>query len=247
MHPDNRIAFFNGFRDGIPIALGYLAVSFSLGIAAKKAGLNAFQGFLASLLNVASAGEYAGFTMIASDSSYLSIAIITLITNARYLLMSTVLSQRVDPKMKPIHRFFVSYGITDEIFAISVARPGYLNPWYHYGAIAVSVPLWSIGTSLGIIAGNLLSVRLVSAFSVALYGMFLAIFIPPMKKDRTVRVLIPVCFAANFLCSVLPGIKALSSGTRIILLTLLIAGIAAAVHPIPEENEPEQTDAPEKT
>ena len=246
-----KAAFFNGVRDGIPIALGYLAVSFSLGIAAKKAGLNAFQGFLASILNVASAGEYAGFTMIASDASYLSIALITLITNARYLLMSTVLSQRTAPEMKPVHRLFVSYGITDEIFAISVARPGYLNPWYHYGAIAISVPLWSIGTSLGIIAGNMLSVRLVSAFSVALYGMFLAIFISPMKKDRTVRVLIPVCFAASYLCSVLPGIRTVSSGTRIIILTLAIAGSAAAIRPIPEEKDSgqksaEKTDVPEE-
>lgn len=241
MRESNKTAFFNGVRDGVPIALGYLAVSFSLGIAAKRAGLNAFQGFLASLLNVASAGEYAGFTMIASDAPYLSIIIITLITNARYLLMSTVLSQRADPKMNPVHRFFVSYGITDEIFAISIARPGCLNPWYNYGAIAISVPLWSIGTSLGIIAGNMLSVRLVSAFSVALYGMFLAIFIPPMKKDRTVRVLIPVCFAASYLCTILPGVKNLSSGTRIILLTLVIAGAAAVLRPLPEETD---TNAP---
>ena len=165
--------------------------------------------------------------------------------------MSTVLSQRTAPEMKPVHRLFVSYGITDEIFAISVARPGYLNPWYHYGAIAISVPLWSIGTSLGIIAGNMLSVRLVSAFSVALYGMFLAIFIPPMKKDRTVRVLIPVCFAASYLCSVLPGIRTVSSGTRIIILTLAIAGSVAAIRPIPEEKNSGQmsagkTDVPEE-
>ena len=89
----NKKVFFEGVRDGIPIGLGYFVVSFTLGIAAKNAGLTPFQGFLTSFLNNASAGEYAAFTVIAADASYLEMAVITLVTNARYLLMSTVLSQ----------------------------------------------------------------------------------------------------------------------------------------------------------
>ena len=107
----------------------------------------------------------------------MEVAVITFVVNARYLLMSCALSQRFNPETKFIHRFFVGFGITDEIFGISIAQKGFLNPWYNYGAIFISVPLWSIGTSLGILAGNFLDAKIVSALSVALYGMFIAIII----------------------------------------------------------------------
>ena len=179
----SRQVLVNGIRDGIPIGLGYFAVSFSLGIAARKAGLSPFQGFLASLFNNASAGEYAAFTLIAANAGYLQVAIITLIANARYLLMSCALAQRFSPDTPFFHRFLIGYDVTDELFGITIARPGWLNPYYTYGAILVAAPAWSIGTALGIIAGNLLPLRAVSALSVALYGMFLAIIIPPARKS----------------------------------------------------------------
>ena len=166
----SRQVLVNGIRDGIPIGLGYFAVSFSLGIAARKAGLSPFQGFLASLFNNASAGEYAAFTLIAANAGYLQVAIITLIANARYLLMSCALAQRFSPDTPFFHRFLIGYDVTDELFGITIARPGWLNPYYTYGAILVAAPAWSIGTALGIIAGNLLPLRAVSALSVALYG-----------------------------------------------------------------------------
>ena len=175
----SRKIFCDGMRDGFPIALGYFAVSFSLGIAARHAGFTPMQGFLASLLNNASAGEYAAFTLIAANAGYLQVAIITLIANARYLLMSCALAQRFSPDTPFFHRFLIGYDVTDELFGITIARPGWLNPYYTYGAILVAAPAWSIGTALGIIAGNLLPLRAVSALSVALYGMFLAIIIPP--------------------------------------------------------------------
>ena len=145
-----RTVFLEGFRDGIPIALGYFAVAFSLGIAARNAGLTAFQGFIASTLCVASAGEYALFTMIGAGATYLETAILTLITNARYFLMSCAMSQKIDPKMPNAHRYLFGAGVTDEIFAITIARPGRLEPMYNYGAMAVSVPAWAVGTALGI-------------------------------------------------------------------------------------------------
>ena len=151
----SRQVLVNGIRDGIPIGLGYFAVSFSLGIAARKAGLSPFQGFLASLFNNASAGEYAAFTLIAANAGYLQVAIITLIANARYLLMSCALAQRFSPDTPFFHRFLIGYDVTDELFGITIARPGWLNPYYTYGAILVAAPAWSIGTALGIIAGNL--------------------------------------------------------------------------------------------
>ena len=169
----HKTVFIEGFRDGIPIGLGYFAVSFSLGIVARNAGLNAIQGFFASFFCVASAGEYALFTSIQSAATFLEIAIITLVVNARYLLMSCSLSQKFAPDTPLISRLLVGFGVTDEIFGISFGRRGQLDPFYNYGAIAIAVPLWSLGTSLGVIAGNFLPSRIVSALSVALYGMLL--------------------------------------------------------------------------
>ena len=179
----SRKVFYEGMRDGVPIALGYFAVSFSLGIAARNAGLTPIQGFFASLFNNASAGEYAAFSLIAAGATYLEVAIITLIANARYLLMSCALAQKFAPDTPFFHRLIIGYDVTDELFGITIARPGYLNPFYTYGAIALAAPAWAMGTALGIIAGNLLPVRVVSALSVALYGMFLAIIIPPRPEE----------------------------------------------------------------
>lgn len=231
--------FREGVRDGMPIALGYLAVSFTLGIAARNAGLNAFQGFLASLLNNASAGEYAGFMLIAAGAAYGEVALMTMVTNARYLLMSCALSQKFAPDTPLYHRLLVGFDVTDEIFGISIARPGYLDPYYNYGAMAVALPGWSVGTALGIIAGNILPLRLVSALSVALYGMFLAVIIPPSRKNRVVAVLVAISFAASFVVSqldqVVPMVAELSDGTKTILLTVMIAGVAAYLFPVKEE------------
>ena len=152
----SRKVFCEGIRDGVPIALGYFAVSFSLGIAARKAGFTPFQGFLASLLNNASAGEYAAFALIMSGASYFQVAVITLIANARYLLMSCALAQRFAPGTPFWHRLVIGYDVTDELFGITIARPGSLNPCYTYGAILLAAPAWASGTALGIVAGNLL-------------------------------------------------------------------------------------------
>lgn len=226
---------FEGIRDGIPIGLGYFAVAFSLGIVAKGAGLNAVQGFIASMLNVASAGEYALFTSISQKATYFEVAVATLIINARYFLMSCSLSQKFDPETKFIHRFFVGYGVTDEIFGISVSREGKLNPFYNYGAILFAVPMWSIGTSLGIIAGTYLPVRIVSALSVALYGMFIAIIIPPCKKSFIISLAVIVSFILSWLFSILPFVKDISSGTRTIILTVLISTVCALIKPVDEK------------
>lgn len=228
---ENSIVFRQGLKDGIPIGLGYLAVSFSLGIAAKSAGLTPIQGFVVSLLCMASAGEYVGFLSIAAGAAYIEIAIATLIANARYLLMSTAMSQRMDSKLSIKHRILMAFGITDELFGIAIARPGHLNPYYSYGAFITSAFPWALGTSLGIIAGNMLPLRLVSAFSVALYGMFLAVIIPPAKKDKIIAGLIIICFATSYAATLLPILKDMTDGTRTIILTVVIASLAAILFP----------------
>lgn len=231
----SRKVFCEGIRDGVPIALGYFAVSFSLGIAARKAGFTPFQGFLASLLNNASAGEYAAFALIMSGASYFQVAVITLIANARYLLMSCALAQRFAPGTPFWHRLVIGYDVTDELFGITIARPGSLNPCYTYGAILLAAPAWASGTALGIVAGNLLPLRAVSALSVALYGMFLAIIIPPARKDKVVAVLVAISFVLSFACNYLPGVSILSDGTRTILLTVLISSAAAVLFPVKDQ------------
>lgn len=237
MLSDNKTWFAKGLRDGIPIALGYLAVSFTLGIAAKNAGFTPFQAFLASLTNNASAGEFAGFTLIAAGASYLEVAIMELVTNARYLLMSCSLSQKLAPGTPLIHRLLIGYDVTDEIFGISMSVPGKLNPYYSYGAISIAIPGWSIGTFLGVLMGNLLPVNIVRALSVGLYGMFLAIIVPPARKSRVLAGVILIAMTASFAFTRLPLISTLSSGTRTILLTVLIAGGAAVLFPVKEEEE----------
>ena len=212
----SRKVFCEGIRDGVPIALGYFAVSFSLGIAARKAG-------------------YAAFALIMSGASYFQVAVITLIANARYLLMSCALAQRFAPGTPFWHRLVIGYDVTDELFGITIARPGSLHPCYTYGAILLAAPAWASGTALGIVAGNLLPLRAVSALSVALYGMFLAIIIPPARKDKVVAVLVAISFVLSFACNYLPGILALSDGTRTILLTVLISSAAAVLFPVKDQ------------
>lgn len=242
INSNTRSIFIKGMHDGIPIGLGYLAVSFSLGIAVRNAGMTPFQGFLASALCNASAGEYAGFTTIQAMASFLEIAIITLVANARYLLMSCAMSQRIKPGTSLIHRLIMGFYLTDELFGIAIARPGYLNPYYTYGAVFVAAPCWAIGTALGAMAGNLLPLRLVSALSVALYGMFLAIIIPPCRKNKIITGIIIFSFVLSYAASCLPGISKLSDGTRIIILTIVISIIAAVLFPVQTNNEVEEND-----
>jgi len=230
-----RSVFREGIKDGIPIGIGYLAVSFSLGIAARNAGLNAFQGFLASLLNNASAGEYAGFTIIAADAAYIEIVFVTLVTNARYFLMSCALSQKFSPSTPMIHRLLIGYDVTDELFGINIARSGFIDPNYSYGAMSVAIPGWAVGTALGVIAGNLLPDRVVSALSVALFGMFLAVIIPPARKNKVVCAFVLVSFAMSFASKYIPVVCDWAEGTRTIVLTVVIASVAALFFPIKTE------------
>ena len=227
--------FKNGARDGIPIALGYFAVSFTLGIAARNAGFSALQAMVASLLNNASAGEYALFSIVAAGGTYLEVAIMTLVANARYLLMSCALSQKMAPGTSTLHRMLVAFDVTDEIFGISVAVPGHLNPWYNYGAMALAIPGWSIGTLFGVVVGNILPLRLVSALSVGLYGMFIAIIVPPARTNKVIFALVLISFAASFGASALPMLAGISSGMKTILLTVIIALGAAVLFPVEEE------------
>lgn len=227
--------FAAGIQDGIPICLGYLAVSFTFGIMAKKVGVSIFDTVLISITNVTSAGQFAGLSLIASTASYIEMAITQLIINLRYSLMSCALSQKIDPKAPFFHRFFIAYGVTDEIFGVSVSKEGKISPFYSYGVITIAVGGWVLGTFLGILSGNILPARAISALSVALYGMFIAIIIPPAKENRILAGIIVLSMAASLLFTEAPVLRNISSGFRIIIITLVIAGLAAWFFPVPDD------------
>lgn len=233
---NNKKTFLDGMKAGIPIGLGYFAVSFSLGIMASVSGLNPLQGFITSLFCLASAGEYAGFTVIATAGTYLEIALITLVANARYMLMSASYSQRLHPKLSVFHKLSMAFLLTDEIFAVSISNPGYLNPGFTYGCGFIAAPSWALGTALGAYAGNILPTLVVTSLSVALYGMFLAVIIPQTKKDKVVLVLVIISFLLSYVCSALPVLQKLSEGTRTIILTIVISAGAALIYPHSEDN-----------
>ncbi len=242
----NRLKSFKlGFRHGIPIMLGYFAVSFTLGIAAREAGITAFQAGLTSALINASAGEYIGFTLIAANAGYFEVLIMEAVANARYLLMSCSLSQKLPPDTPLRHRLIVGFYITDEIFSVSYAQPGMLKPWYTFGAAAAAAPGWAFGTVLGVVVGNILPLQIVSALGVGLYGMFIASFIPPAKNDRLIAGLVIVSFAASFLFSKV-SLPFLTDGVKIIILTVVISLGAAILFPVKEKKAPAAEQEAEK-
>lgn len=240
----SNYTFVRGMRDGIPICLGYFAVSFALGIAGRGVGMNAVQAFVMSLTMVASAGQFAAITLIGAGAGIIEMITTTVVVNLRYLLMSCSLTQKLSPETKLLHRLALSYCMTDEIFGLSISVDGFLRPVYTYGITVISVSGWCLGTVLGVIAGNILPALVTNALGVAMYGMFLAIIIPPAKENHFLGALVAVSMAASGLFSILPYLKAISSGFRVIILTILIAGIAAVIHPIEEPGDnPGQTES----
>lgn len=234
----------HGMRDGLPIGLGYFAVAFSVGITAHNAGISAVQGFIMSMLNNASAGQYAGIAAIKANAPYWEIAILILITNARYLLMSAALSQKLSPSLSLGHRMLIGFDITDELFGIGIAAPSPLAPGYMYGAYMMAIPMWASGTAVGIVAGNLLPVVVVKALSAAIFGMFIAVIIPPARENKFILAVILVSFAASSIFAVIPLFAYMTESFRIIILTLLISVAAAIIRPV-KDDAPKQDDAEE--
>ena len=224
-----------GFVDGVPIMLGYLAVSFSFGILARKAGLTTFQAVLMSALNLTSAGQFASLDIIVLSGSYIELALSQLVINLRYCLMSCSLSQKIDPQAKGFHRYLMAYGNTDEVFALSASVKGALSPFYTYGLMSAAIPGWILGTLMGAVAGNVLPERVLSALGVALYAMFCALIVPSAKENRVLRWVIIAAMAASCLFTFAPVLKAISSGMRVIILTVVIAAAAAYFAPVKEE------------
>lgn len=230
----HRTSFTRGMRDAIPIGLGYLAVSFSLGIAAGNADFSIAQGFWLSVLNVSSSGQYAGIVLTRDHAAVIEVILMIFIANARYMLMSCALSQKLDPDMPFFHRLFIGYGVTDEIFGLEIALPGYVKPRYVYGAYLTAIPGWAIGTCLGVFMGNVMPPVFAEAMNVAIFGMFLAIIIPPSKTDHVALLFVILSFVSSFMAERLPFIGEVSSGTRILVLTVVLSSLAALFFPVKE-------------
>ena len=223
-------SFKQGITDGIPIALGYLAVSFTFGMMAVQGGLSIWQAVLISLTNLTSAGQFAGLDIIIAGGSLWEMALTQLIINLRYCLMSFSLSQKLRRDETWGHRYGVAFGVTDEIFGVSASKPGKVSAFYNYGVMSVAIPGWTIGTLLGAISGSILPNFIMSALGVAIYGMFLAVIIPPSKKNK----------AVSALFAWVPVLSKVSSGFVIIITTILVAGLAAWLCPVDEENAKEE-------
>ncbi len=227
----------SGIMDGTPICLGYFAVSFTFGITALNYGLSPWQSIVISLTNLTSAGQFAGLGIMTAGAPFAEMAVAQLIINLRYCLMSCSISQKLDKTTRFYHRLLISYGITDEIFGVSMCRPGPLTPWYCYGLFLLAIPGWTMGTAAGAFFGRLLPERALSALGVALYGMFLAIIIPPAKKNKVLAGVTSVSMVLSLLFFLIPVLQRISSGFRLIILTVVIAGTAAAFFPVPDTGE----------
>lgn len=237
---NNFTLFKRGFKNGIPIFLGYVAVSFTFGIAARNSGLSSLETILISATNLTSAGQFAGLDIITASSGYVAMILTQLVINLRYCLMSSSLSQRFDTNMKSYHRYLIAFGVTDEVFGVSSA---YVHrnvpPAYCYGLICAAWPGWVGGTALGCISGDLLPSSVLSALGVALYGMFIAIIVPPAKHNKVLLGIVLSSMLLSLGFAVTPLLKEIPSGYRVIILTIIIASVAAYFFPVKEDDADE--------
>ncbi len=232
-------SFRDGLRDGLPIALGYLSVSFGFGISSVGQGLSWRSATVISLVNLTSAGQVAGVAIIAAMGSLGEMALAQLVINIRYLLMSISLAQRLDGGFTLPHRFFVSFGITDEIFAVASSKPEIVGPKYMYGLILGPVIGWTLGTLLGGVAGEILPAAVNAAMGIAIYAMFVAIVIPQARSDRGVLVCAAIAVALSCLMRYVPALSRVSGGFAVIICAVLAASAAAVLFPVADEAEQE--------
>ena len=229
------LTFRKGLRDGLPICLGYLSVSFAFGMMAVEGGLPVWAAVLISMTNLTSSGQFAGTALIFAGGSYLEIGITTFVINIRYMLMSLSLSQKVDPNMSALSRSILSFGNTDEVFAVAMQQQGKIPSRYLSGLILTPYCGWTLGTFLGAACTGILPLSVRSALGIAIYGMFIAIIIPPSRHSRAVLVTVFLSTAISCLFAFTPGFEQLSSGWVIIICAILAAGYAAFRFPVDVE------------
>ncbi len=230
-------SFRKGLTDGLPIGLGYLAVSFSFGILAVAGGLNVWQATLISMTNLTSAGQFAGLTIMLSGGSIIEMIISQIVINLRYSLMSISMSQHIDESMNLPRKLFFGEFHTDEIFAVGMGRPEKLGHKYFLGVIIAPYIGWSLGTFLGAVCGEILPAMVTNALGVALYGMFIAIIIPPMKHSWKVSIVVALAVVLSLCFAYVPFLKNVSAGFAIIICAVTASVFGAIVFPVKDEND----------
>lgn len=222
--------YVKGMRHGVPIMLGYLSVSFGFGVLCIQQNLSILAAVGISVTNLTSAGQVAGVGVIAAGGSMLEMILCQLVINLRYSLMSLSLSQRLDPSFNLMHRLFVGYGITDEIFAVASSQDEPLTPSYMYGLIFTPFIGWSMGTLLGAVAGDIMPASVTAALSLMLYGMFIAIILPPAKKNHKLLFVIMISAALSVVMHFF--LPMISGGFAIIICALVSSILAAVFFPV---------------
>ena len=229
--------FLQGLRHGLPIGLGYLSVSFAFGIKAVSDGLSPLQAVLISMTNLTSAGQMAGLPLMVGGAGLIEMALTQLIINLRYALMSLSLGQKLDKTMTTLHRMLFSFANTDEIFAVASSQPGTIGRHYLYGLMVAPYIGWSLGTLLGSVAGQLLPEAVRGALGIAIYGMFLAIILPPARKESPVRAVVLIAVALSLCFRYLPVLNQVSGGFVIIICAVAASALGAWLFPVKEEGE----------
>lgn len=242
----SKSSFFHGLKDGIPIALGYFAVSAAYGMASIIQGLTVTEAAMISLTNLTSAGQFAGTTLLAAGVNFLEIAITVSVINARYFLMSLSLNQKI-PENTPLwKKMIMAFGVTDEIYAVAMGQKK-VRAFYFYGLMLLPILGWTSGTVLGGIASEVLPADIVNALGIAMYGMFIAIFVPAARKERSVFICVLIAVGLSCLFTFCPGLNQLSSGYTIVIVTILAAGFAAWKFPRKDEADTEDTEITQKS
>lgn len=230
--------FVQGLKDGLPICLGYFSVSVAFGMTTVLAGMPLWAAVLISLTNLTSAGQFAGANLMLAGGNMMELGLTTLVINIRYFLMSFSVSQKVERKMSMKERLAVSFGITDEIFAVSMQHKGELSTPYMAGLIITPILGWTGGTLAGGAATSVMPEALSSALGIALYGMFIAVIVPPAREERSVLFTVILAILASLAFTYLPVLRNLGSGWSIIIITIAVSAVAAWLFPRkPEEVE----------
>ena len=235
-------SFKKGILDGLPICVGYFAVSFAFGISAVAAGLTWLEAVLISMTNLTSAGQVAGVPIIAGGGTFAELAVSQLVINSRYSLMSISLSQHLSSKVKLWQRFLIAFGNTDEIFAVSTANIFPVGSRYMFGLILTPLLGWTGGTLLGAVAGDVLPAIVVTSLGVAIYGMFIAIVVPQIKREHSAAFCAAVAVIASCALYYIPVVSEIPDGFKIIICAIVAALIAAICFPVSEEKEGTEND-----
>lgn len=225
----------SGFSRGLPVGMGYFSVSFGFGAMAVSQGLGWLEAVLISATNLTSAGQFAGLTLIVTAATLWEMVLTQVIINSRYALMSLALSQRMGERIGILPRLFIAFFNTDEIFALAMDRKEPLTPAYLLSLGTLPFLGWTGGTALGALAGSILPESLGTALGVMLYGMFIAIVVPPAKKERNILLAVVLSMSLSCLFAWVPGLKQVSAGIAIVVCTVVAAAICAVLFPVSEE------------